>query len=166
MEKDHVDRWLAAAGIRATEGSVVEVVARLHRTLSFVDERLNRAFAELDLKQGEAEVLMALSLGTGKPQSPTGVASQLLCSTGAMTNRLDRLERSDLIKRQHDTKDRRSILLSITPKGRTLARRAMDARDRLEDELIPGLSRDERRSLVRLLRKMLLSFEFVRATAP
>jgi DNA-binding MarR family transcriptional regulator len=142
-----------------TENTVIEVVARLHRAVAFIDERLDRLFSDLGVKQGEAEVLMILATGSDQPQSPTGVASQLLCSTGAMTNRLDHLEAAGLIERRHDTKDRRSILLSITAKGRKLALRAIEARDGMGEELLPGLTMADRKTLVRILRKMLVEFE-------
>jgi DNA-binding MarR family transcriptional regulator len=142
-----------------TENTVIEVVARLHRAVAFIDERLDRMFSDLGVKQGEAEVLMILATGSDQPQSPTGVASQLLCSTGAMTNRLDHLEAAGLIERRHDTKDRRSILLSITTKGRKLALRAIEARDGIGEELLPGLTMADRKTLVRILRKMLVEFE-------
>jgi DNA-binding MarR family transcriptional regulator len=142
-----------------TDTSALEVVGRLHRVVSYIDEQLAGAFAKLNLKQGEVEVLLALALGSGEPQSPTSVSSQLLCSTGAMTNRLDRLEKAGLLKREHDTHDRRSILLSITPEGRKAGKRAAAARDALSDKLLPGLTPAERKTLVGLLRRMLLAFE-------
>jgi DNA-binding MarR family transcriptional regulator len=159
MSADHVDRTLAAAEVERTDASVVEVVARLHRVLSFIDDRLDRAFGDLGVKQGEAEVLMILAVGGCDTQSPTKVASQLLCSTGAMTNRLDRLETAGLIERRHDTKDRRAIQLTITAKGRKLAERAMKTRDAIAGELLPGLTTTDRKTMVRLLRKMLVEFE-------
>lgn len=159
VKEDHVGRTLARAGVATTDSSVVEVVARLHRVVSYIDDRLEDAFGPLNLKQGEVEVLIALLFGPDEPQSPTKVASQLLCSTGAMTNRLDRLESAGLIRRQHDTKDRRSILLSITPEGRKAVKRAIEARDALDPRLVPGLSATERKTLVGLLRKMLIAFE-------
>jgi DNA-binding MarR family transcriptional regulator len=159
QEQDHIGRTLARAGVRTTGTSTLEVVGRLHRVVSYIDDHLERAFNALDLKEGEVDVLLTLALGPDEPQSPTSVASQLLCSTGAMTNRLDRLEKAGLIKRQHSTKDRRSILLSITPEGRRAAKRAADARDALSDKLVPGLTAAERKTLVGLLVKMLLNFE-------
>jgi DNA-binding MarR family transcriptional regulator len=161
MRADHVERTLGQSGIRMTETSVIEVVSRLHRVVAFTDERLDRMFSELGVKQGEAEVLMILASGSDQSQSPTGVASQLLCSTGAMTNRLDHLEAAGLIERHHDTKDRRAVLLSITAKGRKIALRAIEARDAMGEELLPGLTMADRKTLVRLLRKMLLEFEHV-----
>jgi DNA-binding MarR family transcriptional regulator len=159
VKADHVERTLGQSGIRTTETSVIEVVPRLHRAVAFIDERLDKMFSELGVKQGEAEVLMILAVGGDESQSPTGVASQLLCSTGAMTNRLDHLEAAGLIERRHDTKDRRAILLSITAKGRKLALRAIETRDSMGEELLPGLTMADRKTLVRLLRKMLVEFE-------
>jgi DNA-binding MarR family transcriptional regulator len=159
VKQDHVGRMLARAGFKTTDTSVLEVVARLHRAVSYIDDRLEDAFGPLNLKQGEVDVLLTLALGPDEPQSPTGVASLLMCSTGAMTNRLDRLEKAGLIKRRHDTKDRRSILLSITPEGKKAAKRAAEARDALADKLVPELTAAERKTLVGLLRKMLLAFE-------
>jgi DNA-binding MarR family transcriptional regulator len=147
------------AGVALTDTSVFEVVGRLHRAGSYIDEYLTDAFGELGLKQGEAEVLLTLALRSDEPQSPTSVASKLLCSTGAMTNRLDRLETAGLLTREHGTQDRRSILLSITPEGRKAARRAASVRDGLAPKLIPGLTTAERKTLVGLLRKMLIGFE-------
>lgn len=159
VKEDHIGRTLARAGVQTTDSSVLEVVGRLHRVVSYVDDHLEDAFNGLGLKQGEVDVLLTLAYGPDEPQSPTRVASQLLCSTGAMTNRLDHLEKAGLIKRQHDTKDRRSILLSITPEGKKAAKRAAEARDALSEKLVPALSNAERKQLVGLLRKMLLAFE-------
>ncbi len=159
VKQDHIGRMLARAGIKTTDSSALEVVARLHRSVSYIDDHLEEAFSALGLKQGEVDVLLTLAMGPDKPQSPTGIASQLLCSTGAMTNRLDRLEKAGLIQRQHDTKDRRSILLSITPEGKKAAKRAAEARDALADKLVPSLTAAERKALVGLLRKMLVAFE-------
>jgi DNA-binding MarR family transcriptional regulator len=159
VKEDHIGRSLARAGVKTTDEGPLEVVARLHRAVSYINDHLDDAFAPLGLKQGEVDVLVSMGLGPDEPQSPTGLASRLLCSTGAMTNRLDRLEKAGLIKREHGTEDRRSILLSLTPEGKKALKRAEEARDALADKLVPGLSATERKTLVGLLRKMLISFE-------
>jgi DNA-binding MarR family transcriptional regulator len=159
VREDHVDRTLARAGIARTDAGTVEILSRLHRAVSFIDDQLEAAFGELQLKMGEVDVLIILANGANQPQSPTAVAGQLLCSTGAMTHRLDRLEKAGLLKREHATEDRRSILLAITPEGRRAAKRAATARDSMDGTLIPGLTTAERKTLSGLLRKMLLEFE-------
>jgi DNA-binding MarR family transcriptional regulator len=146
--------------------SLPAVVSRLYRVMSFVDRRLAEAFSDVGLKHGEVDVLYALTAGGDDPQSPSRVAASLMCSTGAMTNRLDRLEKAGYLRRQHDTADRRSILLSITPTGRTALEQAVIARDAVEAEILPGLTAAERRQLTALLRTMLVAFEPEDATEP
>lgn len=152
---------LDQAGVRRTDESTVEVLSRLYRLMAFIEKRLAEAYASADLNRGEVDVLYALMRGNGAPQSAGAVASSLMCSGGALTNRLDRLERAGLILRRHGTEDRRSVLLSITAKGRKAAERASAAREKIAAELLPGLSPAERKTLVALLRRMLIQFETV-----
>lgn len=159
MMKDHVDRMLEEAGIEHREHGTLEVLSRLFRVTAFVEKRLADAYATAKLNRGEADVLNALLRAGDAPQSPTKVAASLMCSSGAMTNRLDRLEDAGLIRREHGTEDRRSILLSLTAEGKEAVRRANAAREAIAGELLPGLGTEERRALVGLLRRALIQFE-------
>ena len=159
MKSDHVDRVLDRSGKARSDANTVEYTARLARVAVFSEKLITAAYAKLGLKHGEVDVLDALTLGNA-PQSPTSVGSSLLCSSGAMTNRLDRLEKAGLLSREYGTAaDRRAVLLSITPEGRKAARQARALRDALGSQLLPGLTQAERETLVGLLRKMLISFE-------
>jgi DNA-binding MarR family transcriptional regulator len=60
------------------------------------------------------------------------LCSDLEVSTGAMTNRLDKLEQRDLIKRTPDPADRRGVLLELTAAGRA----------RLEEYISAGAARE------------------------
>jgi DNA-binding MarR family transcriptional regulator len=157
--KDHVDRMLEQAGVHRTDSGSVEVISRLFRVLAFVERRLAEAYAKAGVNRGEVDVLYALLRTPGEPQSPGQVASALLCSSGAMTNRLDRLERGGLINRRHGTDDRRSVEVTITKEGRKAAERASAEREAILDRILPGLTKIERKTLVALLRKMLVQFE-------
>ncbi len=158
--KDHVDRILDRGLAARSDANVVEFTSRLARIITFCERLISNAYAELGLKHGEVDVLDALLLNPDEPQSPKTVGAALLCSSGAMTNRLDRLEEAGMIRRRHGiSKDRRAIVLLITPEGRKAAKRASLLRDSLTDRLLPGLSISERRTLVGLFRKMLVAFE-------
>ena len=158
--KDHVDRILDRGSAPRSDANVVEFTSRLARIMTFCERLISNAYAELGLKHGEIDVLDALLLSPGEAQSPKTVGAALLCSSGAMTNRLDRLEEAGLIRRRHGiSKDRRAVVLSITPEGRKAAKRASVLRDSLTDRLLPGLSVSERKTLVGLFRKMLVEFE-------
>lgn len=159
VKKDHVDRRLDEAGARRTDTGTIEVLSRLYRLMAFIEKRLGSAYGSAQLSRGEVDVLNALIRGGDGPQSPGNVAASLMCSSAAMTNRLDRLERAGFLLREHDKGDRRSILLSVTPKGKQAAQRANAAREAIADELLPGLSAEDRKALVGLLRRMLVEFE-------
>ncbi len=91
--------------------------------------------------------------------SPTQLYNSLLISSGAMTNRLERLTAMGLVERIPDPKDRRSVLVALTPAGRRVVDEALTAHVENEHRLLASLSEGERRTLARLLRKLLLGFE-------
>ncbi|MDP9366318.1 MAG: MarR family transcriptional regulator [Chloroflexota bacterium] len=82
-----------------------------------------------------------------------------MLSSGAMTNRLDHLERDGLIERLPDPADRRGVLVALTPEGRALVDEAVAAHGANEHRLLGALSPEERHTLAALLRKLLLSLD-------
>jgi DNA-binding MarR family transcriptional regulator len=118
-------------------------------------------FARYGLTWGEHLVLAALRRA-GPPfrMSPTMLFSSLLLSSGAMTNRLDSLEKMRLVRRLPDPSDRRGRLVELTAKGRRVVDTAVVDHIADEEKLIAPLSRSERARLAELLRKLLLSEPF------
>ena len=57
--------------------------------------------------------------------NPTALYRESLLSSGAMTNRIDRVEALGLVKRLPDPNDRRGTIVRLTPKGVALADRAI-----------------------------------------
>jgi DNA-binding MarR family transcriptional regulator len=86
--------------------------------------------------------------------------NSVILSSGAMTNRLDRLEAMGLVERLPDPADRRGRLVALSERGHTIVDAA--AVDHLagEQRLLSGLDADEREQLAGLLRKLLLSRPF------
>jgi DNA-binding MarR family transcriptional regulator len=80
-----------------------------------------------------------------------------LVTSGAITQRLDRLEEKGLITRERSEADGRAVVVTLTDAGRA----ALDAAlpDHLETEraLLAGLSDDDRVQLADLLRRFLVS---------
>jgi DNA-binding MarR family transcriptional regulator len=159
MADDSVDRIRAETGRTRDDSSAVEVLSRLYRLMAHIDPRVNELFSAFDLTRGEAAVLGALARSDEPSLTPGRLASLLLCSSGAMTNRLDRLEDDGLIVRTPDPGDRRGTRIAITRSGRARVRAATAERERRDPDLIPGLSPSERRTLVDLLRKLLVAYE-------
>ena len=80
-----------------------------------------------------------------------------MLTSGAMTNRIDRLEEAGLVSRRPDPQDRRGSLVRLTTKGKALIDAAAAAHVENEERLIAGLSAREQLQLTDLLRKLLLS---------
>ncbi|WP_248832937.1 MarR family winged helix-turn-helix transcriptional regulator [Frankia sp. Mgl5] len=64
---------------------------------------------------------------------------------------LNDLEAAGLAERRRDPADRRRHLVTMTETGREALERAEHAQESVEDEILAGLSREERATLARLL---------------
>jgi DNA-binding MarR family transcriptional regulator len=72
-----------------------------------------------------------------------------------MVSLIDQLESASLAKRRPSVTDRRAREIVITPKGRRLLERARRMISETEDEVLGGLTAEERSELERLLRRAL-----------
>ena len=68
---------------------------------------------------------------------------------------LNELEAREFSIRKRDPQDRRRHIVEITPAGRRALEKADKAREVLEDELLAPLSADERKTLKRLVERVL-----------
>jgi len=101
------------------------------------------------------DVLMTLRRqGRGSALSPSALAKEMMLSTSAMTNRLDRLEKRGLIERKSDPNDRRGLKIILTKDGFTLADDLVVSHVQTEEELLARLSEQEREQLLGLLAKV------------
>jgi DNA-binding MarR family transcriptional regulator len=116
---------------------------------------LNPLFAGADLQPGEFDVLAALRrAGAPFTLSPTALCQTAMLSSGAMTNRIDRLEAAGLVERRPDPKDRRGRLVALTARGRAVIEEVIAAHVANEQRAVAVLSPEERRELARLLGKL------------
>ena len=125
----------------------------------YLEQQVGAAFSSVGLNRPEADLLAALARSKERLVPPSRLAAALICSTGTMTNRLDRLENAGLVRRHDDPNDRRGVLIELTNEGRRAITAAVAARDKVAHDLVPGLTRSERRMLAGLLRKMLVEVE-------
>mgnify|MGYP001822604231 CR=1 FL=1 len=137
--------------------SVVIRVMTLHR--SFLREA-TRALEPLGLELWEYDVLSALRR-QGEPYAlpATGLAKATDLSSGAMTNRIDRLEERGLVSRRADEEDRRSVIVRLTRRGRKVIDEAIQHRLDAADESLRDLDSTQLRELANLLRTVVLSAE-------
>jgi DNA-binding MarR family transcriptional regulator len=159
MGEDYIDEvigeWAEELPELYTDGLAIGGrIAVLERHLS---HRIDRYLADLDLQIWGFDVLASL-YRSGPPysQTPSQLMRNCFLSSGAVTNRLKRLEARDLIFRQQDTVDRRSVAVILTDEGKKLAKKAIEGRIDFMKSTFDGLSKKEQKELVSLLRKLLI----------
>lgn len=136
------------------------VIGRISRLALHLDTSLKAVFAKYGLQRGEFDVLATLRR-SGKPYqlTPTALFKSVMLTSGAMTNRLDRLEKAGWIIRKADPEDRRSVLVSLTPAGLKLIDKAVEDHVANEHKLLDHLSESEIKTLATSLRRLLIEFE-------
>ena len=82
-----------------------------------------------------------------------------MVTSGTMTNRIDRLEESGLVRRGPDPGDKRGVLVSLTEDGRSRVDLALAALLSSERALLSDLTAHQRRQLAALLRALLAPFD-------
>ena len=162
MKKDNVDKIIDqwAHELPDLDASPMAVWGRLKRTVKYSERRLAENFSLYQLNSGEFDVLATLRRSGGEFKlKPTDLYQSLMITSGAITNRIDTLEKKDLVKRVRDSEDRRTIYVQLTNTGYELISRAVISHTQAEEFLLKGLTKEELAQLDQLLKKLLSSLE-------
>ena len=131
---------------------------RLGRFRDLAAASIEATFGEHGLSIGEFDVLATLHrAGPPNEMAPGAIARQLALSPAGMTNRVDRLEGAGLVERHADPDDRRSTRVRLTAEGRRRVDQAVGDHVANEERLLAALTPEERRTLDRLLTRLLAS---------
>jgi DNA-binding MarR family transcriptional regulator len=87
------------------------------------------------------------------------MARRSLLTSGAITQRLDKLERRGLVRRQVDRDDGRVVNVALTRRGRDVVDRIFIGLMEQEQSLLEPFTLHERAELASLLRRWLAWFE-------
>jgi DNA-binding MarR family transcriptional regulator len=160
---DHVDRFLdeIRGELPADLDLEVEgIVDRINGINRRIRKMLDETLEQYDLTERDWKVLCSLRW-KGKPhrRSAGDLARLADLSSGAMTNRLDQLERAGLVRRLPDPDDRRGVLVELTPKGLRLHQEAIGVQAEREALLAEALTQREKEQLNDLLRRVMLALE-------
>jgi DNA-binding MarR family transcriptional regulator len=135
--------------------SGVEVLWRISFLYKDLRRSTGRRLSKVDLPTWAFDVLASLRRqGPPFQMSPTELCNASMLTSGAMTNRLDRLEDTGLVERHPDPDDRRSLNVQLTDKGKDLIDKALEIRFEHANQALASLSESERSQLVGLLRKL------------
>lgn len=155
---DSVDRVLEQwhAERPDIDPSPMGVVGRISRASVLLSRALGANFAKYDLQRWEFDIIGTL-LRSGPPYRLTAgrLTAATMVTSGAITNRIDRLVARGLVDRVTDPDNRRSVLISLTQDGRDLANEVVAHHAAYEAELLDPLTGRERDQLATLLRKLL-----------
>jgi len=137
-----------------------QVWGRTTRLHEIFVSRITRALREHDLSFTEFQTLGALVLA-GPPYraNPNRIGEFNLLTSGGLANLLGRMERQGLVERRPDTTDKRGVVVELTARGLQHFNAAVLEENRIEHELLEGLSPEEKAILGMLLRKLLLSVD-------
>lgn len=136
------------------------ITGRIVRLGSLLQQRFAEVFSELGMTEGDYGILAPLRR-SGSPYqlTPSGLARARMMSSGGLTPAVDRLQRRGWVERTPNPDDRRSMLVRLTPTGKEVIDKAMEAHIAAEHDLVRHLSPTSRRQLAALLRELLVSVE-------
>ncbi|MCE7730942.1 MarR family winged helix-turn-helix transcriptional regulator [Vibrio campbellii] len=136
------------------------IMGRLMRIAKHMENHVAELHKRYDLKMGEFDVLATLRR-SGQPYrlTPSELISSMMLTSGAMTNRLDKLEKKGLIAREHSKEDRRSVTVELTAKGFELIDSLIEQHLQAQHELMGSLSSTEKGQINQALKLLLPQYE-------
>jgi DNA-binding MarR family transcriptional regulator len=133
------------------------VVGRLSRAARLLERGLAPVVAEHGLQSGEFDILATLRRAAGTQGMGAGaLASSAMVTSGAITNRVDRLVAKGLVTRDLDATNRRAVRIALTPAGRQLVDEAVVQHVANEKRLLGVLDADDQEQLAALLKRLLV----------
>ncbi len=160
--EDHVDRRLeelCGGELPDLDLDVEGIVERIQGLEKRFRLAMEDTLESHGLSYGEWKVLCRLRRAHDHASTPGELSTNLELSTGAMTNRLDRLEKDGFVRRQPDPSDRRGVRVELTEDGDQAWVESTNTQAIKEALVASALTKDEQHQLNALLRKLMLEFE-------
>lgn len=159
MKQDIVDELLQQWAIErpGIDVSALGVVVRLQMLAKLQKRSTATALKQHGLKYWEYDVLSVLRRQGAPFELPsTELAESALLSSGAMTTRIDGLEKDGLVQRRKSKSDGRMMLVRLTERGKSLVDQAIQTRLDHATELLSDMPVRNRKLLARLLRELII----------
>lgn len=137
-------------------GALLVIAARTGQELA------KRRLTPMGLSVQMCGVLNLLAQG---PISQHALGDQLGIDRTTMVELIDQLEHQGVVVRRRNPADRRSYALALTPRGRTVQKRASRVFDAAADEFFGPLKAAEREALGDMLRRMITSADATMGTS-
>lgn len=153
-----IEQWAKEKPDLETEP--MAMMGRVMRIAKYMETAVAELHKSYDLKLGEFDVLATLRR-SGEPflLTPSELIGSLMLTSGAMTNRLDKLEGKGLIARAHSKEDRRSVTVELTEKGLALIDEMILEHVETQKQLVKSLSSSQKQNANELLKNWLSEYE-------
>ena len=158
-ERDAVDRIISEWNAVRPDLDVepIAVIGRISRLSRLIDKRLAENFATFGIESWMYDVLATLRRSGAPYELAAGdLVRHTMVTTGAITNRIDRLEARGLVARA-TAEDRRKVIVRLTPGGLRLVDDIVETHLEVEREILSVLSDRNRQELARLLSATLVT---------
>ncbi|MFC4502597.1 MULTISPECIES: MarR family winged helix-turn-helix transcriptional regulator [Streptomyces] len=153
---EHVTRWLTV--LPDLDPDIEGAVTRIKKITWHLRRIREISLADYSLERHEFDTLHRLAARAGRA-TPSELAADLDLAPASVTGRLDALERRGFVRRTPSTTDRRRVDVELTDTGRSTWLSAMDVVGHEEYRILGVLSKDERRALSDMLRRVAVAAE-------
>lgn len=153
---DSVDRAISEWEVQrpGEDFTAMAMFGRLSRIVMEQRAIFNHRHEIAGLTLSDFDVLATLSRTQHQTLSAGEIANSSLLTLGAVSMRIDRLERDGKVRRTRSVDDRRIVLVSLTDEGRELIERIHPLHVRAQTMLLADLSQDDLAALEPLLRRV------------
>ncbi|MGO9660575.1 MAG: MarR family winged helix-turn-helix transcriptional regulator [Acidimicrobiales bacterium] len=132
---------------------------RLRRAAHHLERALRQELAANGIEAWEFEVLLALRRSPDYCRSAGDLLRESQVTSGAITNRVARLEERGWVRREMCPEDRRQVLVSLTPEGLARADELLATKTQADQAVFGRLDRPTQDRLNADLRTLLLALE-------
>ncbi len=131
-----------------------KVLMSMVRVSELFKKTSSEIFKNYGLTFTQYNVLRVLNASEDGTNTITKVSNILLVTGANMTGVAKRMERDGFLLRKRHTQDERVTLLEITPKGRKALENILPEKEKHIDQLVGGLSEEEKTQLLGLLKQI------------
>ena len=129
------------------------IIRLINRVRVEMIDALDRELSAYDITAPQLIVLAYVA--SKEADSAAALCKSISYDPGAMTRMIDRLQEKGLIRRTPNPGDRRATNLELTSAGRALYPQLLAAKETVQSHFLRGFSKEEVRSLEKLLNRLL-----------
>ncbi|MGI6033430.1 MAG: MarR family winged helix-turn-helix transcriptional regulator [Coriobacteriales bacterium] len=127
----------------------------LYHELMHVSHLLRHGHGEPGLKVAPGQQRVLSLLGRNGPMPQPRLLEALGVAPATLSELLSKLEGKGLVKRTKSEKDRRVVMVALSPKGTRKAEEIMNTQQSIADEVFEALSAEQRDDLHELLQMLI-----------